>query len=100
MEIYNAKIIDTYIGYDDHGIFSVGVTLDAGYFCQGFGYRAGQERDIDLIKGIIRVVKADKWEQVKGRYVRIARDENRDIEAIGNIIDEDWVNITTLFEED
>lgn len=67
-----AKITDTFIGYEGHGIFSISLQLDYGHSGQGFGHYGAS---VEIIEAIINACGANSWEQVKGRTVFAVRDE-------------------------
>lgn len=95
MEIQNAKITDTMLGYEDHGIFTCMLYLDYGGSCQGFGgYQLGKEYTDKHIQGIMKAVGVDKWEKLKGQMVRVKRDPGYGgkILAVGHILEDKWFN--------
>lgn len=76
-----AKIKDTFLGVEDHGIFTAVLTLDYGGSVQGAGNRRLDRYDADSgetvgtadgLEEIMRIVEACgvvSWEKVKGRTV-------------------------------
>lgn len=118
--IVNARITGTMLGVEDHGILSSMVSLDYGGTCQGFGGyafdepvfgpggrkmgdfkgRRGCAFGMEFIRRFLEVVGVDKWEDLKGRHVRVRKtDEWGAIEAIGNIIKDDWFDPKALAEQ-
>lgn len=97
----NARIGATHLGFEDHGIFTFSLTLEDGATGQGFGgYGLSYERDGErlvnplsgkIITEILRVVGVDRWEALKGCYVRAGRDESLLIRAIQHITDDNRV---------
>lgn len=100
----NARITGTTLGVEDHGIFTCYITVEGEWGGQGFGGYAfdgppperkpGAERigcgyGIDFIKGVLRAVGVDKWEDLVGKYVRI-RHTHSEVSAIGNITKNQW----------
>ena len=86
-----AKITDTLLGYEDHGIFTVILTLEyGGGSAQGAGMysldqydketkqRYGTAAGMDFIIGIIRACGVDQWEKIKGRTVVAIMDRDDD----------------------
>lgn len=81
MESRIAKITDTFLGREDHGIFTTMLSLDYGGSSQGAGgyaldeYTKPVERRVGTAQGldfIIRTMDAcgvDSWERIKGRTV-------------------------------
>lgn len=82
-----ARIEATHLGYEDHGIFTVWLTLDYGGAGQGAGGFALDEFDqsdrerhgtaggMDFIIGVLRACGVDRWEKVKGRTVYALRED-------------------------
>jgi hypothetical protein len=90
MEIKNAKIQSTFLGIEDHGIFTAMITLDYGESSQGFGNHDLTYRDygIKYLRKILEVVGVDCWEELKGKHVRVKSDGH--IYSIGHIIEDKW----------
>jgi len=111
MIIENAKIESTILGYEDHGILTCYLMLDYGGTQQGFGgygldgpppedkkgHRSG-ERTPHIVAGfwiqkILNIVGVEKWEDLKGKYIRVAKEDdnwNAAISGIGNILQDKW----------
>ena len=97
MEIINAKIESTSLGYT-HGGFSSNITLDYGDGGhQGFGgWKIEGESCFDWVSGILKALKlndeGDSWEDVKGTLVRVKREigHNGKVIAIGHILEDSW----------
>ena len=76
-----AKITSTYLGYEDHGIFTAWVQLDYGGSAQGAGGymldyyneeskgRDGRKEGIEFIAGVLAATGVRSWEEVAGRTV-------------------------------
>lgn len=75
-----AKIKDTFLGWEDHGIFTATLTLDYGGSVQGCGMyglsynpkgtgHIGAPGGIDHLMAILRACGTDSWEKLKGRTV-------------------------------
>jgi len=103
METKNAKIQSTMLGIEAHGIMTFFLGLDYGGSGQGAGgymlLSSKPEQDknafgIAIIREILRVVGVEKWEELKGKHVRVKSSWDEVI-AIGNIIEDNWLN----FEE-
>lgn len=95
-----AKIERTMLGYEDHGIFTVTLTLNYGEGgAQGAGMaaldepthdddgrfagRVGTKMGHDYIIGIIRACGVDSWEQIKGRTIIALREDGYHGAVIG-----------------
>ena len=76
-----AKIKDTQLGFEDHGIFTATLYLDYGGSSQGAGLRMlsysppperepiGSSKGIDHLMGILSACGVDSWEKLKGRTI-------------------------------
>lgn len=93
-QIHNARITEARVGFEDHGIFCASLMLDYGCSAQGFGPCLG-DRAHEIIPAILRAVGADWWDQLKGRIVRVKRDEGYHgyVRAIGHPIDDKWADM-------
>lgn len=106
-EIINAKITGTMLGLEDHGIFTSYLYLDYEKgMSQGFGgYVLGDKYGSYYIKEILRVVGVEKWEDLKGKHIRVKRDLAQpsgwgySIKAIGNILEDIWFDPKQLAED-
>lgn len=104
-DIRNAKIADTYLGIEDHGMLTFFITLDYGGVIQGFGgWRLdslGLESKLNLgnlIRDILNNLEVGSWEDLKGKPVR-AKIENGSISEIGHFLNDDWVNPKNYYIE-
>ena len=107
--IENAQITDTFLGIEDHGIFTFSIMLDYGSSGQGFGHysldgynkelkkREGWANGIMVLRGILEAVGVDSWEKLKGRYVRVKRVGEHEfsamVRAIGHPIKDKWMDV-------
>ena len=113
MEILNALITGTFLGYEDHGIFTFWIDVDiSGGGCVGIGNYALDEFSHDegkrVFKGhglepiarILDTVGVDSWEELKGKYIRIKSEGwGTTVDEIGNLMDDKWFNIREYFSE-
>lgn len=95
MKEINAKIEDTMLGFEDHGIFTCMIYLDFGDSShQGFGgYSLGNEYTNRVITGLLKTLEIDQWESLKGKYVRIRKEDdkyNSKITEIGHLLKDQW----------
>lgn len=102
--IVNARIESTMLGFEDHGILTLCLTLDYGGSGQGFGLvmLGGVQPDevpyaSHLIHRILRVVGAEKWEDLKGKHIRADQDNSK-VYRIGNIIKDEWCDPQEIFD--
>ena len=100
-EIKNAKITDTMLGREDHGIMTFMLYLEWGGSVCGYGGYAIDQYDrnkekrvfsasgLEAISKILEVVGVKTWEDLKGKYIRIE----------DNGWGEKWFNIREFFEK-
>ena len=100
IEIRNAVIESALISSDDRGFLDCWITLDYGGSGQGFGGyalylpKSFTHHKIESIAGhhiyrCMEVAGVGRWEQMKGRTVRV-RLLDGIINAIGHIVKDDW----------
>jgi len=106
IEIKNAKITHTFLGFEDHDCFTFILELDYGGSVQGVGFyvldtfdkeqekRVGTKRGMDLIMEILRTVGVRTWEDLPGKYIK-ARFSGEKVYAIASILKDNWLD----FEE-
>jgi len=109
IETKNAKIDGTFLGVEDHGIFTFYLYLSYGGAGQGAGgygldsydektnKRVGYKRGIQLIMEILKVVGVNTWEELKGKHIRVKADMGR-VYEIGNFLKDDWLNFEEFFK--
>jgi hypothetical protein len=92
MEIRNAKIAGTTLGFEDHGIFTCFLHLEygSGNIGQSFGGYF-LESHPKMIQSILKTVGVNSWENLKGKYIR-AEFDNIHVERIGHITEDKWYN--------
>ena len=104
----NAKITDVSLGIGDHCCLTFSIALKGlgwgasfgGYnltFFNGTSFE-GSEKGLEALTRIMDVVGVAKWEDIKGRYVR-AKQEDRLVVGIGNIIEDKWFEPREFFKE-
>lgn len=113
MEIKNAIITSTMLGIEDHGIMSFYLYLDYGNSAQGAGgysldtpikkgdtflRRVGTAEGLSLIMEILQIVDVEKWEDLKGRHIRVKADHDK-VYAIGHFLKDKWLNFEQFFSE-
>jgi hypothetical protein len=108
METKNALIRSTFLGFEDHGIFTFSIGLDYGGSGQSAGGYALDSRNketqkkqgyayaIDLISEILNVVGVDTWEDLKGKNIRVMATYDKVI-AIGNLLNDKWLNFSDFY---
>jgi hypothetical protein len=109
VDIHNAKITSTMLGYEDHGCLTFWLMLDYGGAGQGFGgwvlddrpiERFGRERSPSvgagaIIAGLLGALELRKWEDLPGQIVRVRGDRHH-LVAIGHALKEQWCEPVAL----
>lgn len=100
-EIVNAKIVGTMLGIEDHGIMTSFLFLEWPGSGIGFGgYSLGGNSAVLFIRTILEVVGVEKWEDLKGKYVRVDLGGlGQPAKGIGNILKDDWLYPKEFFSE-
>lgn len=90
-ETRNAIITSTFLGVEDHGIFTCILYTQSGALQQGFGSHnlKYKEYGITYLRRILSVLKVEKWEDLPGTHLRIHGTSGK-IEKIGHIIEDEW----------
>ena len=101
-KILNAKITSVDLSMADHNCLTLPITLEGeGWGCTmgncslGFGYIGaetfiGCEYAAEYIMRIMDVANVSHFNDLKGKYIRVAFDETDRVYAIGNIIKNKW----------
>lgn len=121
-EICNARIVDTQLGIEDHGLLTFNLRCEfrdsygkgtCSFGGCSFGSRCmnydgtyeyvNVKFTSELLMRVLTVVGVRNWEDIKGKLIRI-RTNGRPgcaggIEAIGNIIEDEWFCIEDFYEE-
>lgn len=116
IETKNARIVDTYLGIEDHGILTWRLDFDYGGAGQSFGGYTGDQPNPST-RGLKRVGRAEfgtsiralldalglrSWEQLKGQVVRVVA-SNMNVHKVGHIINDNWFDydyVTAAHRED
>ena len=113
MEIKNAQITGTMLGREDHGIFTfmIHVKFDNCIGCGIGGYaldyynkeldkRVYSAKSLEAVSKILNVVGVDRWEDLKGKYIRIKDNGwGSTIDEIGNLMEDKWFNLREFFSK-
>ena len=110
-KIENALIKNVDLSMADHGCLTLAMTLDGGIwgavyggYCLGHGYLdsdtfKGSAAGMESIMRIMDTVGVERFQDLKGKYVRVAiTNGNKPIKIIGNIIEDKWFDIETFFK--
>ena len=110
--IENAQIESTRLSMADHGVLTYYIDLKMGMgghcsyggYVLGHGYLGskhfdGSDKSIVALMRIMDVVGVEKWEDLKGKYVRVESNGlGTPIEKIGNVMEDKWFNQKEFFE--
>jgi len=108
--IENAKIMDTMLGFDEHGIATFNLQFELELGCIGYGGYVlyspgvngkctGSAFGCTAIFELLQVVGIDSWEQLKGKYCRLDIEEGRGpVKRIGNLVKDRWYDLGEIFE--
>lgn len=111
-EIKNVKITNVSLTMADHGCLTFYLTLEGdgwgvnyGGYCIGFGFLGSDSFTAENGSGLVAIMRimdtvgVERWEDLKGKYIRIV-DEGwgSSIKKIGNIIEDKWFDIDEFFK--
>lgn len=112
--IENALITNVDLSMADHGCFTLAMTLESGGwgvvyggYCLGKGYLgadydffSGSAAGMEYLIRIMDTVGVEKFQDLKGKYVRVAtKGWGSSVKIIGNIIKDKWFDAETFFED-
>ena len=110
IELKNAEITGTHLGYEDHGIFTFMLNLKYGGSGQGAGgwaldsydkkldKRIGTKLGMDLIIEILKVLEVEKWEDLPGQFIRVKADYTK-VHAIGHLLKDKWFDFQKFLKK-
>ena len=105
-EIKNAKIVDTFLGMEHGKIFTFHLTFDygGGNSQTTGGYVLGNAREthskgIDLIEKILEIARADSWEGLNGKPVKVNASHER-IYGIGSYLGDNWLDFEKFLKNE
>lgn len=98
MLIENAIIEDTFLGIENHGIFTASLTLKFANHHQGFGLYDLRHHDaaFKFIAGCLKVVQVPSWDALRNKPVRVKTVDGQII-AIANIVAENWFTPSEIY---
>ena len=112
--IENALITNVDLSMADHGCLTLAMTLEGGGwgvvyggYCLGKGYLGadddffdGSAAGMEYLIRIMDTVGVEKFQDLKGKYIRIATKRWCDsVKIIGNIINDKWFDPETFFAD-
>ena len=111
-KVENAKITKVDLSMADHGVFCLEMSIDSGgWGCVfgghviGKGYLGAKKFEgfpsgIEYIMEIMNVVGVERFNDMKGKYIRVATEGwGSTVKIIGNIIEDKWFDVTTFFQD-
>jgi hypothetical protein len=88
-DIVNATIKSTTFGYEGHGILTAMVTFEWGDRVQSFpAYNLNGPLCAPFVKGLLDAVGVDRWEDLRGKVVRLELSEGWKPMAVFHIVDD------------
>lgn len=114
LKLINAKIKETRLGYESHGIFTFFLVVELEGGCSiGIGNialdewndnekrRIGTAIGLDMIIGILEVVGVKNWEDLPGKYIRVNKvGLGESIKVIANVLDDRTIDIAKKLEKE
>lgn len=112
--IENALITNVDLSMADHGCLTLAMTLEGsgwgvvyGGYCLGKGYLDadddffdGSSSGMEYLMRIMDTVGVEKFQDLKGKYVRVAaKGWGNPVKIIGNIINDKWFDAETFFAD-
>ena len=112
--IENALITNVDLSMADHGCLTLVMTLEGdswgavyGGYCRGHGYLGaaddffdGSAVGMEYLIRIMDTVGVEKFQDLKGKYIRVATKGWGDpVKIIGNIIKDKWFDAETFFAD-
>lgn len=111
--IENALITNVDLSMADHGCFELAMTLEGGGwgvvyggYCLGKGYLgadddffSGSAYGMEYLIRIMDTVGVEKFQDLKGKYVRVATKRCDPVKIIGNSIMDKWFDAETFFTD-
>ena len=110
--IENALIENVDLSMADHGCFTLSMVLEGGGwgvtyggYCLGKGYLGadddffdGSAAGMEYLMRIMDTVGVDRFQDLKGKYVRVAtKGWGGQVKIIGNILKDKWFDPETFF---
>lgn len=110
-QIENCKITDVTISMEDHGVLTFLIFIEGnawgcgiGQYVIGHGHLGSEYWDANgsglvAIMKIMDVVGVSRWEDLKGKYIRVESDGwGSSITKIGHIIKDKWFDLKEFFK--
>ena len=111
-KIQNALIKSVDLSMQDHAVMTLSMVLNGcGWGCTYGGYALGQgylgsddfdgsAKGMESIMRIMDVVGVERFNDLKGKYVRVAtKGWGTTVKIIGNVLTDHWFDIEEFFKE-
>lgn len=104
--IENLKIDYATLGFEDHEIFIFSIGLQGDGYHIGYGYaldtyngkeRVGTQLGCQMIMDLLKTLEINRWEDLKGTYVRAEFENRNKISRIGHLIKNKWFCVNDYF---
>lgn len=112
-KIENAKITEVDLSMEDHGCLTLYMVLEGGCwgccyggYCLGKGDVGasefeGSKKGLEYIMHIMNTVGVSKFQDLKGKYLRVAtKGWGSNIKIIGNIMKDEWFDPEEFFSKE
>ena len=91
-EVRNARIVETFLGVEDHGLMIAQLEMDYGGSRQAYQRIIASRVEAESVRilwDILTAVGVSSWEELRGTYCRV-RIEDGLIRQIGHVIEDRW----------
>ncbi len=90
IEITNVVIDQVNLGFEDHGIFGLNVSMKGSAWAQGTGWYDLRRAEVaKMLADLLRTVGVQELRELEGKHVRIRREDGM-IQAVGNFLEDRW----------
>lgn len=110
-EIIDMQITSVDLSINDHGYMMLAMTMECsgrgivyGSYCLGHSYFSdkvfdGSKKPMPCTMNITNVVGVERFNDMKGKYVRVAiKRMSSSVKIIGNIIEDKWFDPESFFK--
>ncbi len=98
--ICNGIIKSTWLGFEDHGMYTFFLDIDYGGSGQGFGGYGLNDRLAGMtVRRILEVLETERWEHLPHTPVRIKREHEgfgAKAIAIGHLLNDQWFELKEI----
>ena len=97
-EILNAQIVDTFLGIEEHGIFTSFLRISTSAFVVEVGGYDLETKSTEFIRTFLTTLEKVRWEDLAGTYIRIVKDGDK-VHKIGHIMKDKWLDFDEFFKQ-